>query len=623
VRYERELAELPNTYAAVRGADPEPLRAALVGLAAGPARFVGTGGTSAVARLAEQLHEVVSGQPARALTPLELIDAAPLRRAGAVIFSARARHADALLVLDHLALGAYTPALLVTHRDPRELELEKTGSVTAIQVRPPALREGFLATNSVLAMSTALVIAALGPDQLPGDLLVDLPAFEPAEKRRDRLLVLHPPALAPVAIDIETRCSELGLAAVQVSDLRNFAHGRHTGLARTAERHDVVVLSDQSTTALADAVQALLDQSGARVLRWHADEPWPAATIRLLAAAMHLVANLAAAGGLDAARPPVPEFGRRLYHLPLRRLVARPNPTPVEAKLAAVGAGELARGDLRERYGQAFYDWTAEIATTAFGALVLDYDGTVCTTAGRYQLPERPVREALGRLLDESLELGFASGRGKSLHADLRAWVPQARWPHVTVGLYNGAVIQSLAEDLPDLSKPTELMKAVIDRLGSAHFGPLLTAEARWGQVTVTATSGTFFHAGRMGELVRELLARPPRLAIKVVASAHSVDIVAEDTTKVRVLEAVAERCAGAVLAIGDQGDIAGNDFELLGATSKSITVDRASADPTRCWNVDPAGARGWQALVRLLGGLECRDGLATLNLSRPTRRRA
>ena len=557
------------------------------------------------------------------MTPLELIEAPPLRRAGAAMFSARARHSDAHLVLDHLALGSYTPALFVTHRDPQQLELPTNGCVTAIRVRPPALRDGFLATNSVLAMCTALVAATLGVEQLPHDLLADLSCFEPDHEPRDRLLVLHAPALAPVAIDIETRCSELGLAAVQVSDLRNFAHGRHTGLSRTAERTDVLVLSEMSTSTFADAVQAPLVHSGARVSRWHVDEHWPAATIRLLAAAMHLVARLSEAAGIDPARPSVPAFGRRLYHLPLRRLLAGHGPTPPEAKLTALGAGELAREDLREKYEEAFQDWCSQLTATAFGGLVLDYDGTVCTTARRYDLPDSAVCDALVRLLVESLELGFASGRGKSLHADLRAWVPESCWPQVTVGLYNGAVIHSLAEELPGLSEPSDLMAAVADRLESAHFGDLLTTEARLGQVTVTPTSRAFFHSGRMAELVRELLARPPRLPVKVVASAHSVDVVAEDTTKVRVLETIARRCAGDVLAIGDQGDIAGNDFELLAATTRSITVDRPSADPTRCWNVDLAGARGPQALARLLNAFEVRDGLATVKLPRPIRPRA
>lgn len=621
MRYTRELSELPTTYAAVRGADPEPLRAQLVRLAAGPARFVGTGGTAAVARLAAQLHELVSGQPARALTPLELFEAPPLRRSGAAVFSARARHTDALLALQHLALGAYSPAVLVTHRDPRELELRRNGAIAAVQVRPPALREGFLATNSVLAMVVALIAAALGPEELPEGLLEDLPRFEATGRRR--LIVLYPPSLAPVALDIETRCAELGLAAVQASDLRNFAHGRHTGLVRTAEETDVLVLSDSSSQVLADAVSAPLSRAAARLVRWHADERWPAAVVRLLAAAMHLVAGLGEADGVDPARPSVPEFGRRLYHMPLRRLVTGAPPSPIDAKLTALGAAELGSERLRERYERAFRKWSCEIATTAFGAIVLDYDGTVCTTAGRFEMAEPPVREALARLLGAGLHLGFASGRGKSLHAALRSWMPEPRWPQVTVGLYNGAVLHSLADELPDLSAPSWLMKAAAERLAGAHFGPLLAAEARTAQVTVTAVDGAFFHEGRMGELVRELLARPPQLPVKVVASAHSLDIVAADTTKVRVLDAVGARCVGAVLAIGDQGDIDGNDFELLGATTCSITVDRASADPTRCWSVDPAGVRGPDALVRILDALELRDGLATLKLPLPAGRRA
>ncbi len=59
------------------------------------------------------------------------------------------------------------------------------------------------------------------------------------------------------------------------------------------------------------------------------------------------------------------------------------------------------------------------------------------------------------------------------------------------------------------------------------------------------------------------------------------------------------------VLAIGDQGQAGGNDFELLAATPWSLSVDRCSADPSRCWNLDTRGARGPALLVDYLGALK------------------
>ena len=59
------------------------------------------------------------------------------------------------------------------------------------------------------------------------------------------------------------------------------------------------------------------------------------------------------------------------------------------------------------------------------------------------------------------------------------------------------------------------------------------------------------------------------------------------------------------VLAIGDQGHLGGNDFELLAATELSLSVDTCSPDPTRCWNLDLSGQRGPDVLVRYLDAVQ------------------
>lgn len=617
--YTRELELLPVTYRAARLGDPTDVRKAVLALACGPARIVGTGGTMALAQLAAQLHERISGQPARAMTPLELLQAPDLQGAGALLFSARARHPDALLVLERFATGAYSPAVLVTHREREDLREHLRGDVSVVTVPAPDLPEGFLATNSVMAMTVALLRAALSDDALSADPPFDSPGLDNVLPR-ERLLVLFAPALCCVATDIETRCSELGLAAVQLADLRNVAHGRHTGLARLASQTTVLVLSDADSGALAQSVGATLDASDAEVVRWHVDLPWPDAIIALLAASMRMVGRLGAAHGVDPARPQVPEFGRRLYHLPLRRLLARAPASPVQRKLAALGAG--ATGTLHDRYTAAFESWSQRLAQVALGAVVLDYDGTVCETTQRYDPPAAPVQDALVRLLNGGLALGFASGRGKSLYEGLRSWVPRRHWAAVTVGLYNGAVCMALADDLADITEPTPLMADVTTRLEDSAFGELLALTSRSGQVTVQAAPGSFFHTGRLAVLVGEAVARLPALPVKVVASAHSVDVIADDTTKVRVLDRVAVHSAGEALAVGDQGDIGGNDFELLAATTWSVSIGCCSADPSRCWPVDPAGRHGPTALLGVLGAIVLQNGLGILDVTRIAKRR-
>lgn len=600
--YGRELQQLDATFEMARLAAVDELREKLLLLAGGPARFVGTGGTLALAQLGAALHERLSGQLAGVATPLALIKSPAMIDCGALFFSARARHPDALLTLRRMEAGDYRPSVLVTHRDPADLS--SLGSeIDLVQVPAPKIREGFLATNSVMAMATMLVRAA--GEELPTELIDELGGYEaPRIAKRRQILVVFPDNLRPVATDFETRCSELGLASVQLSDLRNIAHGRHTGLARRADETTILSLSDADSLALSSKVADVLEHSGAAQVHWHADFSGGASTLRLLAASMHATAAIAREMKVDAARPSVPEFGRRLYHLPIRKILKSEPAGPIELKVRALGAGGVDAG-LTQSYQQAFSAWTSALAQVEIGGVVLDYDGTVCATKNRFDLPGQEMQESLRRLLDYDIVLGFASGRGKSLYEDLRKWVPSRHWEGISLGLYNGAVRLRLSDQLPDLQNPSELMVEVGDRLQASPLAGLVSWESRAGQVTIGPRADTFFRALTLVALVRDVMAESPSLPVKVVASAHSVDVVAEDTTKVSVLEEVAELCDGEVLVIGDQGNSGGNDFELLAATPWSISVDRCSADPSRCWSVDRRGRRGPAALVAALRQLK------------------
>lgn len=620
VPYSRELQELPTTLATAIEADLTPLRRALLRVGGGPARFIGTGGTLALARLAADLHEDAVRQPARVLTPLQFVQAPRLGRTGVVLFSARAKHPDALLALNEMSGGWYRPAVLVTHRASEEIATAEKTDLRVVQVPKPALREGFLATNSVLAMA-AMLVQAHGAN-LTSDVIEDSGGYaEQVPIERQRLLVLYPPSLAAVAIDIETRLSELGLAAVQLADLRNIAHGRHTGLARNAADTTVLTISDRDSGVFAQAVTDIVRTSGAAHAHWHADLEWPLATIRLLVASMHLTHRFASAQGVDAGRPSVPQFGRVLYNQPIRRLLHRAAEGAVERKLAALGIG-TAPTETREKFAEAYVAWRRALASTVFGGLVLDYDGTVCATSRRTQHPRGDIQDELIGLLGRGLSLGFASGRGRSLHVALREWVPKEHWDRVMVGLYNGAVRLPLTDDLEDIREPSELMAAANERLLSSVLAGLVTAEPRSAQVTVHAAAAPF-RPDRLAEIVSDVLTGGEPLPVKIVASGHSLDVVAVDTSKVAVLDDLRSTTGCDVLAIGDQGDLGGNDFEMLASTEWSITVDRCSPDPTRCWPTDELGRRGPEALLAILKSLRHENGNVHLPTTKTRSRRA
>jgi hydroxymethylpyrimidine pyrophosphatase-like HAD family hydrolase len=602
--YEQELQALPDAYADILAWDGEELRKALLRLTAGPVAFVASGGMLAVSVLAAALHEQAAQEPATALTPLGAISRPSMTESGAVLFTSSGKHPDAVEVMRRLGRPGLRPAVVMTHRAVEDLPVE---DATVITLPGLVLREGFLAVNSVLAMAAAMV-RGYQPNVLP-DTLAEADR-EPWQSDVDRLLVLHPPALSAVAADIEIRASEVGLAAVQTADYRNFAHGRHTGLARTLQRTTIIALTDPSSEALASATLSVLPDA-APVVRWHSSSPWPVCALELLVESMRACGELGNRQRVSLARPKVPVFGRRLYRLPIRKRLPDVLSGPVDRKLAAAGAGRSG-DELRDVYTRVLDEWREELADVRFGGIVLDYDGTVCTTEGRFRPPRPAVAEALNRLLSEGLVVGFASGRGPSMHVDLRGIIDCAHWDRVHIGLYNGGHIVGLDEDLEDLRTPTQFIEQIDERLRQLPISSALDFQPRRVQLTVEPGEGAWVRPAALADAVSEMLAREPALPVKVVRSGHSLDIVSATTSKTAVLEKVSAASGAAVLTVGDQGQIGGNDFELLAADHWSISVDRCSADPTRCWYLGDGSLSGPHLLVRCLKALVSRkDGHA------------
>lgn len=594
--YSDELGELPTTYQrSLVDADADAL--AEVVRAAGPMLYVGSGGALAVAQLAADLHTRATGDLARAVTPLEAASTSLKPDTGLVLFTARGRHPDARLAIDAARTRGVRHLGVVTTRPRQELPepLRRRDVRVATVLSQP---DGFLATNSLLAMATVLCRAHERelPETLP------FFASPPQWGVRDKTLVITAPGLAAIGTDLEARLAETGLSSVQLTDYRNVAHGRHVGIVRNHETLTVLPLSDPSSELLAGKTLALFpERVQVQPLRSHL--PWPASVLDLLVASMHVTGITGQARAVDPGKPGVATFGRSLYHLPVGRLLDLPRPDPVLRKLTAMPGGQ------RPVLDKALQTWLAHVAATNVRGVVLDYDGTCCPTWDRFEPPPQAVQDMICTLLEAGIYIGFATGRGKSLHQATRGWLPEVHWPEIHVGLYNGSCLLTLADDPPDNSRSEDLMSDVGDRLEAASVG--LRIERRATQVTVSSTAGRSSGA-QILPLVRAVLARQPALTCKTVASGHSVDILAPDSGKVSLLRAVQAQAIGDVLAIGDQGQVDGNDFELLASVTTSLSVDLCSADPTRCWNLDTHGLSGPDLLVKYLRSLKLsRSGAA------------
>lgn len=597
--YDAELELLDATYTLVRTSSGDALTRLVERLADMPTVFVGSGGAFAIAQLAADLHQHYTGHIGRAMTPLECSATAFHGDTAIVMFTASGRHPDAALAIRAAKRTLPSTIAVVTLKDEAELPSDLRGDrVTVVTVPCPIKKDGFLATNSVLAMATALVRAYSRSDSLPSELPLEIVPFD----LRTRCLVLFPPQHAAVACDVEARLHETGLAAVQVADYRNFAHGRHAGLARHADDTTIVALATPTHDRLTRRTLAELPKGvDLRVIA--SSLAWPCSVLDLLAGSMRLIVPAAERQRVNPARPGVAEFGRRLYHLSAKDNAARAVSLPVARKLVSLGR---ARTDpsIQATLERSLEEWLVAVGAKTITSVVLDYDGTCCTTEGRFSLPEPDVRAELQRVIDLGLHLGFASGRGGSLHRDLRKWVPRRHWGQIVVGLYNGAVLLNLGDELGDQSRPGPVLEEARDRIAACSFLHLLTLEPHTHQIEVRLKSSHAWSGAALATAVQEVVHRSPALAVKIVASAHSIDIVDLSTSKRAVLDFMRTDHDGEVLAIGDQGHVGGNDFELLAAMPSTLTVDRCSTDPTRCWNLDDAGHRGPALLRRYLRAL-------------------
>jgi hypothetical protein len=293
---------------------------------------------------------------------------------------------------------------------------------------------------------------------------------------------------------------------------------------------------------------------------------------------------------------------------------ARADAAPVRRKLAA--ATDEVAAAVAEHYAHALGDWLDVMTGTAFGGLVCDYDGTVCATGAGHAPPDPAIRAEMIRLAETGCVLGFASGRGRSLHRELRGWIPRPLWSGVLVGMYNGGVRLALSDDIAadtELARPDVMPSAAAAlaearlRLSELPVSELTRLDVRLGQVTVTARDGLPHEV--LAQLTAAVLARPPAVAAACVASAHAVDIVPVQVSKAAVVADGAARAGLPMLAIGDQGQPGGNDFDLLACQRHSLSVDRCSADPTRCWNLAPGDVAGPDALLRYLRALRSGAG--------------
>ena len=577
-----ELHQLEATYRAALAMDTSALNVDTRNSTRYPLIAIGSGGSLSAAHFACYLHQLASGLIAKPVTPLEVVsslDKTGSRRSllssAITCLTAGGSNSDINRAWRFLieAEPHQLTAICAKKHSPLARVGEKYDYARVFDFDLPSKKDGFLATNSLLAF-LVLLGRVYGPmidtkETLPPRVWDLLPKYKDIDAaledlrtacrsvfERDYLIVLYGDGTESAACDVESKFTEASLGAVQTSDFRNFAHGRHHWLAKRGKQSAVIAFANDRDLEIAKKTLRLIPSAVPSVI-FHFPGNTVSSAIGAVLTGFFLTGIAGEVRGLDPGRPGVPKFGRQLYHLGLgpKRKSLPTDRAPVRRKSDVCPLPP-------EHLVKAYKAFCRSLAAATYSGLVLDYDGTLCGLENRFSALNPEIARELVRLLRAGVPLGIATGRGKSVRKSIQEALPKALWKRVIVGYYNGAECASLSdENAPDgTSNACEELEATAKALCSDEaITSLATVTVRKSQVSVEPATAS--HLDCLWGIVGAHIFR--NHCVKMVQSAHSIDILASGVTKRNVIKATIALCAtdaaSPALCIGDQGRWPGN----------------------------------------------------------------
>ena len=593
-----------------------------------PLVCIGSGGSLSACHYAVLLYQQCNGVLAQAMTPLQLMYAGHniIRGSKLLFLSASGKNKDILNAIKYGVKFNETGMMSLTLRknNPTEELLEQYPKVQRWCEDIPSEKDGFLATNSLLATFTLLCKAACASkfkdssfklsDLQPKTFNLNLSVIQ-------NFIVMYGATGEPVAWDIESKLTEAALGSALLSDYRNFGHGRHHWFDKRGDNSCIIALVTPVERELAYKTIGCLPKS-VPVIYIETELEGPLASIDMLLKAFRFVNDLGKARGIDPGKPGVPGYGRLLYNLDYFKLTNRILPvekTLEVAVLRKLGVAGRENAPLWVHYSEACQRFVRQLNRGKFTTVAFDYDGTLSASDRKSRFTNGlcdEIRDALMPLLENGVRIVVATGRGKSVGESFQKSIDQKYWPQIKVGYYNGACLLVLGEEdklkvwreqpfdseLKALEEELKLRlpKGCVD-YKFAERSLQLSIE---GEMTQTESQLVY-------ETCREIIWDKQMKDIRIWRSSHSMDIVVyHEVSKQRVIEDP-ER----TLCIGDYGTVEGNDYEML--TSKySLSVDRVSKNAESCWNIAPSGMKELDATLYYLSRMKANEGKITCKFS-------
>ena len=593
-----------------------------------PLVCIGSGGSLSACHYAVQLYQQRNGVLAQAMTPLQLMYAGYniIRSSKLLFLSASGKNKDILSAIKYGVKYNETGMMSLTLRknNPTEELLEQYPKVQRWCENIPSEKDGFLATNSLLATFTLLCKAACASkyqdsrfklnDLQPETFNLNLSVIQ-------NFIVMYGATGEPVAWDIESKLTEAALGSALLSDYRNFGHGRHHWFDKRGENSCIIALVTPVERELAYKTIGCLPKS-VPVIYIETELDGPQASIDMLLKAFRFVNDLGEARGIDPGKPGVPGYGRLLYNLNYYKLTNCILPAEKAldvAVLRKLGIAGRENVPLWVYYSESCQRYVRQLTRGRFSTVAFDYDGTLSASDRKSRFTNGlcdEIRDALMPLLENGVQIVVATGRGKSVGESFQESIDQKYWLQIKVGYYNGACLLTLGDE-DELKKwkkqhfdseLKELEEELKLRLPAECVG--YKFEERSLQLSIEGEM-TQAESQLVYDTCREIIWDKQMKGIRVWRSSHSMDIVVyREVSKLRVIEDPEH-----TLCIGDYGTVEGNDYEML--TSKySLSVDRVSKNTESCWNIAPSGMKGLDATLYYISRMKANEGKITCKFS-------
>lgn len=596
--YKKELDSLNYIYDSAMKADIDIITGFLSKYRTCPLYGIGSGGSYSVAAAFEFLC-IKAGFIAQRLTPLELGQLQyQLNKSAIVLFTAGGSNNDsknAYRYISELEPEGVLTCCMRLNAPIKKLQRQNVHNYY-YEYKMPVAKDGYLAVESSIS---SIVLMTRSFQSVIKDNYFVLPEHREWNSHvldidiirtvieRESIFILYGGITMPAAVDLESKFSEASLGNTQLVDFRNFAHGRHYWISDRRKKTSIIALVGKTEKKLADNTLRLLPED-IPILRVDVDDDTVEGLIDALHYSFEIVGGASQIKGFDPGKPHVEAFGKKLYHL---NYDIGKKGYMIDRRKDAYAMAAYRKAAKHQGIGMLEYQkyshiyWNKLIGRNYKG-IIFDYDGTLHNKYNISEIEER-IFVKINELLDNHIIIGIATGRGKSVKAELREKINCKYWNNVLIAYYNGGVIGRLDDDTKPNKKDVAMpaaFKEVISKLSISGI------EENPYQLTLLkdeldVTSVEF-------ELIKEKIIEIKD--IKVMETNHSIDIIPIQSSKRNIFSAC-KYLEEEFLAIGDSGDLGGNDYELLYEDS-GLSVDYVSDAINSCWNYALPGMRNLEA---------------------------